>query len=336
MKIMITGGSGFIGSHILVELLKETHKIFVIDNFSNSSPKVFKKINEISNCDINFKNIDLINFDELKKIFYDFGPDLIIHLAGLKSVSESNTNPLIYYENNVIGSINLLKAMDTIECKNIIFSSSATVYGNPQYLPLDENHPCKPTNTYGITKFIVEEIIKDWCKTNSKKKSVILRYFNPIGAHTSGLIGEDTFGTPNNLMPYITQVASGRLEKLKIYGNDYETNDGTGVRDYIHIVDLAKGHLAAIDFLRKCKGIEIFNLGTGFGHSVKDVIDSFEKISGISIKCEICSRRSGDVAISYTDVKKSKKLLKWEYSLNLNDMIKDAWNWQFKNPDGYE
>ena len=336
MKLIITGGAGFIGSHILVELLEKAYEILVLDNFSNSSPNVFRKINEISNCNVNFKTIDLINFDGLKQIFSDFGPDLIIHLAGLKSVSESKENPLIYYENNVIGSVNLLKAMDTVKCKYIIFSSSATVYGEPQYLPIDENHPCKPTNTYGTTKFMVEKIIKDWCKTDNEKKSVILRYFNPIGAHASGLIGEDPFETPNNLMPYITQVASGRLDKLKIYGDDYETNDGTGVRDYIHVVDLAKGHLAAINYLEKCKDVEIFNLGTGLGHSVKEVLNSFNKMSGISIKNEICPRRSGDVAISYTDVTKSKKMLKWETSLNLNDMTKDAWNWQSKNPDGYK
>ena len=336
MNIIVTGGAGFIGSHILIELLKNNHEIFVIDNFSNSSPNVFKKIKEISNCNINFKKIDLTNYSELKQFFSDFVPDLIIHLAGLKSVSESIENPLIYYENNVIGSINLLKAMDAVKCKNIIFSSSATVYGDPQYLPLDENHPCKPINTYGTTKFMVEEIIKDWCKTDNEKKSILLRYFNPIGAHASGLIGEDPFKTPNNLMPYITQVASGRLNKLKIYGDDYETIDGTGVRDYIHVVDLAKGHLAAINFLEKCKDFEIFNLGTGLGHSVKEVLNSFKKMSGISIKHEICPRRSGDVAISYTDVKKSQKMLKWETSLNLNDMTKDAWNWQSKNPNGYK
>ena len=336
MKIIVTGGAGFIGSHILVELLKKTNEIFVIDNFSNSSPNVFKKINEILNCDINFETIDLRNFYELKQFFSDIGPDLIIHLAGLKSVSDSNENPLMYYENNVIGSINLLKAMDAVKCKNIIFSSSATVYGVPQYLPLDENHPCRPTNTYGITKLMVEEIIRDWCKTDNKKKSVILRYFNPIGAHASGLLGENPFGTPNNLMPCITQVALGRLDKLKIYGNDYKTNDGTGVRDYIHVVDLAQGHLAAINFLKKCKGVEIFNLGRGYGYSVREVLNSFEKISGIRIKWEICSRRTGDIEISYTDVKKSKKMLKWETSLNLNDMTKDAWNWQSKNPDGYK
>ncbi len=336
MNVIVTGGAGFIGSHILVELLKKTDDILVLDNFSNSSPNVFKKINEITNYNINFKTIDLRNFDELEEIFLDIRPDLVIHLAGLKSVNESNQKPLFYYENNVLGSINLLKAMDAVKCKNIIFSSSATVYGNPQYLPLDENHPCKPSNTYGFTKFMVEEIIKDWCKTDNNKRSIILRYFNPIGAHASRLIGEDPFGIPNNLMPYITQVASGRLEKLKIFGNDYETNDGTGVRDYIHVVDLAKGHLAAIDFLKKCKGVEIFNLGTGFGYSVKEVLNSFEKMSGISIKFKIYPRRSGDIAIRYTDVKKSKKMLKWECRLNLNDMTKDAWNWQSKNPDGYK
>ena len=336
MNVIVTGGAGFLGSHILVELLKKTDDILVLDNFSNSSPNVFKKINEITNYNINFKTIDLRNFDELEQIFLDIRPDLIIHLAGLKSVNESNQKPLFYYENNVLGSINLLKAMDAVKCKNIIFSSSATVYGNPQYLPLDENHPCKPNNTYGFTKFMVEEIIKDWCKTDNNKRSIILRYFNPIGAHASRLIGEDPFGIPNNLMPYITQVASGRLEKLKIFGNDYETNDGTGVRDYIHVVDLAKGHLAAIDFLKKCKGVEIFNLGTGFGYSVKEVLASFEKMSGISIKHEICPRRSGDVAINYADVTKSKKMLKWKCNLNLNDMTRDAWNWQSNNPDGYK
>ena len=336
MNIIVTGGAGFIGSHILVELLKKTNDILVLDNFSNSSPNVFKKIREISNCDVNFETVDLICFDRLKQIFFDFGPDLIIHLAGLKSVNESNEKPLLYYENNVLGSINLLKAMDAVQCKNIIFSSSATVYGDPQYLPLDEKHPCKPTNTYGITKFMVEKIIKDWCKNNNQKKSVILRYFNPIGAHASGLIGEDPFETPNNLMPYITQVALGRLEKLKIYGNDYKTNDGTGVRDYIHVVDLARGHLAAINFLEKCIGVEIFNLGTGFGYSVKEVLNSFEKMSGISIKHEVSPRRSGDVAINYTDISKSKNMLKWKCSLNLNDMTKDSWNWQSKNPDGYK
>ena len=337
MKILVTGGAGFIGSHLLIELLKKAHDIFVIDNFINSSQIVFSKIKEISNRKIKYRNVDLKKFKELKNVLINFCPDLIIHLSGLKSVLESNKKPMLYYENNVLGSINLLKAMDEVECKNIIFSSSATVYGDPKYLPIDENHPCKPNNTYGLSKFMVEEIIKDWCKSDSQKKSVILRYFNPIGAHPSGLIGEHPFGTPNNLMPYITQVASGNLDKLKIYGNDYDTLDGTGVRDFIHVVDLAKGHLAAINFLEKCKSsVEIFNLGTGFGQSVKEVLNSFEKMSGISIKHEIYPRRSGDVAISYTDVTKSKNILKWTCGLSLNEMTKDAWNWQSKNPEGYK
>ncbi len=335
MKILITGGAGFIGSHLLLELFQEGHETFVLDNFSNSSSIVFDRIKKISNSNVNYKEVDLKNFIELKRAFLYFCPDLVIHLAGLKSVSESNQKPLLYYENNVLSSINLLKLMDEVKCQNLIFSSSATVYGKPKYLPLNENHPCGPNNSYGYSKFMIEQIIKDWCKTNIQKRSVILRYFNPIGANSSGLIGEQPSGIPNNLVPYITQVAAGKLKKLKIFGNNYKTTDGTGIRDYIHVVDLAKGHIAAINFLKKNAGTEIFNLGTGRGYSVHEVLKSFERMSGISIKYKICPRRLGDVAISYTDVKKSKTRLGWECSLGLDQMTKDAWNWQSKNPDGY-
>ena len=336
MKMIVTGGAGYIGSHIIVELLNEGHDILAIDNFSTSSPKVFDRIKKITGIDVPYKNVDIKNYNKIKNIFLDFAPNLIIHLAGLKSVNESKNDPLLYYENNVFGSINILKAMDEIECKKIIFSSSATVYGIPNYLPYDEKHYCYPINPYGESKLAVEKIIADWVQSNNKNRSVILRYFNPIGAHPSGLIGEQPTGIPNNLMPFITQHAIGKLDRLHIFGKDYNTIDGTGVRDYIHVVDLAKGHISALNYIENLPNFEIFNLGAGKGFSVLQVIKSFEKMTGISINYNFAPRRDGDIDEYFTDVKKSKDLLNWETQLSLDEMTKDSWNWQSKNPNGYK
>ena len=336
MNIIVTGGAGFIGSHVILELLNEGHDICALDNFFTSSPKVFDRIKKITGIDVPYKNVDVKNYKKIKKIFLEFSPNIIIHLAGLKSVNESKVDPLLYYENNVFGSINILKAMDEIACKKIVFSSSATVYGIPNYLPYNEKHCCNPTNPYGESKLAVEKIIADWVQSNDNNKGVVLRYFNPIGAHPSGLIGEQPTGIPNNLMPFITQHAIGKLNKLQIFGNDYNTIDGTGVRDYIHVVDLAKGHISALNYIEKLSNFEIFNLGAGKGFSVLQVIRSFEKMTGISIKYNFAPRRDGDIDEYFTDVKKSKDLLNWETQLSLDEMTKDSWNWQSKNPNGYK
>lgn len=334
MKILVTGGAGYIGSHTCLELLDAGHDVTVIDNLSNSSEESLNRITMISGKSVNFYRADIRNLNELEKIFSENDFYAVIHFAGLKAVGESVRIPLQYYENNITGTLTLCEVMNKFNIKNIIFSSSATVYGDPSVIPLTEECSTGATNPYGRTKLFIEEILSDLSFSDINWKIVLLRYFNPIGAHESGLLGENPKGIPNNLVPFITQVAVGKLSELHIFGNDYPTPDGTGIRDYIHVVDLAKGHLAALRNLDKIQGIEIFNLGTGKGYSVLDVIKAFEKESGITIPYKITKRRYGDVASCYADPTKSERFLGWKAEKNINDMCRDSWNWQSKNPDG--
>lgn len=335
MKILLTGGAGYIGSHTLVELLNQNHEITVIDNLSNSKIESIKRVKTITGKELIFNKIDLCNIIELEKVFSSNQFEAVIHFAGLKAVGESVQKPLLYYYNNITGTINLCQMMIKNDIKNIVFSSSATVYGNPTSVPITEDFPIKPANPYGNTKYIIETILKDIQIANPDWNVIILRYFNPVGAHESGLIGEDPNGIPNNLMPYISQVAVGRLPYLKVYGNDYPTKDGTGIRDYIHVVDLAQGHLKALDKLSTKPGYCIYNLGTGQGYSVLDVITTFEKWSQRKIPYKIVGRRPGDIAECYADPSKANRELAWKAERNLDDMCRDTWNWQKKNPNGY-
>jgi len=335
MKILLTGGAGYIGSHTLVELLNQNHEITVIDNLSNSKIESIKRVKTITGKELIFNKIDLCNIIELEKVFSSNQFEAVIHFAGLKAVGESVQKTLLYYYNNITGTINLCQMMIKYDVKNIVFSSSATVYGNPTSVPITEDFPIKPANPYGNTKYIIETILKDIQIANPDWNVIILRYFNPVGAHESGLIGEDPNGIPNNLMPYISQVAVGRLPYLKVYGNDYPTKDGTGIRDYIHVVDLAQGHLKALDKLLTNPGYCIYNLGTGQGYSVLDVITTFEKWSQRKIPYKIVGRRPGDIAECYADPSKANRELAWKAERNLDDMCRDTWNWQKKNPNGY-
>ena len=335
MKILLTGGAGYIGSHTLVELLNQNHEITVIDNLSNSKIESIKRVKTITGKELIFNKIDLCNIIELEKVFSSNQFEAVIHFAGLKAVGESVQKPLLYYYNNITGTTNLCQMMIKYDVKNIVFSSSATVYGNPTSVPITEDFPIKPANPYGNTKYIIETILKDIQIANPDWNVIILRYFNPVGAHESGLIGEDPNGIPNNLMPYISQVAVGRLPYLKVYGNDYPTKDGTGIRDYIHVVDLAQGHLKALDKLLTNPGYCIYNLGTGQGYSVLDVITTFEKWSQRKIPYKIVGRRPGDITECYADPSKANRELAWKAERNLDDMCRDTWNWQKKNPNGY-
>lgn len=336
MRVFITGGAGYIGSHTLLEVLSQQHQVCLYDDFSNSTPKALESVKRLTNDSFDLVKGDILNEQVLSEALVQFKPDVVIHFAGKKAVGESVDKPLMYYENNVSGSLSLLKAMETSGCNKIIFSSSATVYGEPQYLPLDEHHPLSATNPYGQSKLIVENIIRDWCHAKTDASAVLLRYFNPVGAHESGTIGEDPNDIPNNLMPFVSQVAVGRLAQLQIFGDDYDTHDGTGVRDYIHVVDLAKAHAAAIDFTKANRGCEAINVGTGTGSSVIDVVKAFKSASGQSIPYKAVERRAGDVGTVYADPSKAHKLLGWVAEKNLDDMCKSAWKWQSQNPNGYE
>ena len=335
MRVLVTGGAGYIGSHTFCELLKAGHDVTVIDNLSNSSETVFRNLKRIHSKEGVFLKADICIASRLETIFKQIRPDAIIHFAGLKSVGNSVAYPLSYYENNVSGSLTLLNAMDNAGCNNIIFSSSATVYGKPESLPISEDHQLAPVNPYGRTKLFIEEMITDWCSANSEKSAVLLRYFNPTGAHPSGEIGESPNGVPNNLMPFISQVAAGKQKILSIYGEDYDTVDGTGVRDYIHVCDLASGHVAALDYCLKRKGVDVFNLGTGRGYSVLEMVKAFERASGQSVPYNFMPRREGDIATCYADVKKAKTILNWEARLGIGDMCTDSWRWQKRYPNGY-
>ena len=335
MKILLTGGAGYIGSHVLAELLNLNKSVHVLDNFQNSSPNSLTAVCEMSKREFCVSELDIRNGPELDKLLVEAHPSAVMHFAGLKAVSEAVSHPLSYYENNVKGTLELLKAMDNSGCKKLIFSSSATVYGVPERLPLSEDHRLAAVNPYGRTKLIIEEMISDWTSTDPKKSAIILRYFNPVGAHPSGRIGESPNGIPNNLMPFISQVARGRLEMLNVFGNDYDTADGTGVRDYIHICDLALGHIAALEYCFKYSGVETFNLGTGRGYSVIEMVNAFERASGQSVPYRIMPRRTGDVAACYADVSKVRQILNWEAKFGIDEMCADAWRWQSLHPNGY-
>lgn len=328
MNILLTGGAGFIGSHTILALIPNGHDVVVLDNFSNADPNVIKIIEKLTQKPVPCIAMDVREQSKLEKVLKEHSIDAVIHFAGLKAVGESVRNPIEYYNNNVTGILSLLEAMSSARVKTLVFSSSATVYGNPTYLPLDESHSLNPTNTYGRTKFFIEQIMKDLAYADPEWKMICLRYFNPVGAHPSGLLGENPIGIPNNLMPFIAKVASGKLPKLKVFGDDYDTADGSGVRDYIHVCDLAEGHCAALQYLQNNSGWHAVNLGSGKGTSVLELINEFESATSTSISYEITNRRSGDVASCYADAVKAKKLFGWESSRNLKQMCEDAWRWE--------
>lgn len=336
MNILVTGGAGYIGSHTDIELLKQGHDVIVVDNLSNSSEKVIGRIEELAGKPVKFYEADILDKDALNNIFDENKIDAVIHFAGLKAVGESVRKPIEYYTNNIAGTMNLLEVMRDHNVKNIIFSSSATVYGDPQEIPITEECPkgvC--TNPYGWTKWMQEQILTDIHTADPEWNVLLLRYFNPIGAHESGRIGEDPKGIPNNLLPYVAQVAVGKLPEVGVFGDDYDTPDGTGVRDYIHVVDLAKGHCAALKKIEENAGLNVYNLGTGNGYSVLDVIHAFSKACGKDIPYVIKPRREGDIATCYSKCDKAKEELGWEAELNLDDMCRSSWKWQSENPDGY-
>ena len=335
MKVLLTGGAGYIGSHTAVELIDAGHEVVIVDDLSNSNEKVLERLKIITGKDIKFYKADVADSDKLDEIFAENKIDAVIHFAGFKAVGESVRKPLEYYENNLCTTFNLIEKMKKYNVKNLVFSSSATVYGVPKQVPLIEGMDTWCTNPYGWTKFMNERILIDISNAEPDMSIILLRYFNPIGAHKSGLIGENPNGIPNNLMPYISQVAVGKLKELSVFGNDYDTKDGTGVRDYIHVVDLAKGHVKAIEFAEKNNGVEIFNLGTGVGYSVLDIVEAFKKANNVDVPYKIVERRPGDVAECYADSSKAKELLGWTAEKTLEDMCMDTWNWQVNNPEGY-
>ena len=327
MKILVTGGTGYIGSHTAVELLNSGYEIVIIDNFSNSKSDVLDKIKLITNKDFKFYEGDVCNKDLLRKIFSENKIDAVIHFAGYKAVGESVKKPIMYYRNNIDSTLSLIEVMNEFNCKKIVFSSSATVYGNPTTLPIKEDFPLSTTNPYGSTKLMIENILRDLYISDNDWSIALLRYFNPIGAHVSGLIGENPKGIPNNLMPYIVKVANKELNELSIFGNDYDTPDGTGVRDYIHVVDLAKGHIKAIEKILKDKGIDAYNLGTGIGYSVLDLVTTFEKVNKIKVPYKITDRRPGDIASCYADSSYALEKLNWKAEKGIEEMCRDSYNY---------
>ncbi len=337
MAILITGGCGYIGSHTCVEMIKAGYDIVVLDNFYNSKPEALRRVEALTGAKIPFYECDIRDEEGMKAVFAAHKIDAVIHFAGLKAVGESVQKPLEYYDNNVNGTLVLCRVMKEAGCKRIIFSSSATVYGGENPSPLKEDMPTGAvTNPYGRTKYVIEEILKDVCVSDPAFCAVLLRYFNPVGAHESGNIGEDPNGIPNNLMPFLLQVAIGKREQLPVSGNDYDTPDGTGVRDYIHVVDLAQGHVKAVDYALEHTGAQPINLGTGIGYSVLDMVHTFEAVNGVPVPHVITARRPGDVATCYSDPKKAEELLGWKAQKNLEDMCRDSWKWQSQNPKGYE
>ncbi|MEZ2650926.1 UDP-glucose 4-epimerase GalE [Bacillus wiedmannii] len=336
MAILITGGAGYIGSHTCIELLNNNYKIIVVDNLSNSSIESLNRVKEITGKQFEFYKESVLNREKMNEIFLENSIEAVIHFAGFKAVGESTTIPLTYYYNNIISTIVLCDVMQKHHVKKFIFSSSATVYGIPKTSPITEEFPLSVTNPYGQTKLMIEQIMRDVAKADDEWSIALLRYFNPFGAHKSGRIGEDPNGIPNNLMPYVTQVAVGKLKELSIFGNDYPTKDGTGVRDYIHVVDLAKGHVKALEKVLKTKGIEAYNLGTGKGYSVLEMIKAFEEVSGKKIPYKVIGRRPGDVAVCFADVSKAKRELGWEAEYGLEEMCVDSWRWQVNNKNGYQ
>lgn len=336
MAILVTGGAGYIGSHTCVELLNEGYEVIILDNFSNSKPESLTRIKGITGKDLKFYEVDILNRGDLEKVFIENKIEAVVHFSGLKAVGESVLIPLHYYHTNITGTLVLCEVMKKYEVKNLVFSSSATVYGMPKRVPISEDFPLGAINPYGNTKLMIEEILRDLGISDPNWSIALLRYFNPIGAHESGLIGEDPSGIPNNLMPYITQVAVGKLEELQVFGNDYPTIDGTGVRDYIHVVDLAQGHLKALEKVMTTTGVESYNLGTGKGYSVLELVSAFEKVSGKKIPYRIVDRRPGDIATCYADPTKAKEKLGWVAKRGIVEMCSDSWRWQKRNPEGYE
>ena len=337
MNVLLAGGAGYIGSHTCVELLEAGHSVVVADNYSNSCPEAIRRVEEITGKSVKLYEADVCDSEATDRIFSENRIDAVIHFAGLKAVGESVAKPVMYYRNNIDSTLTLLENMKKHGVKRFIFSSSATVYGTPKEVPLVETMPTgSPTNPYGWTKLMMEQILTDTANADPEMSIVILRYFNPIGAHKSGRIGEDPNGIPNNLMPYITQVAAGRLEQLGVFGDDYPTKDGTGVRDYIHVVDLAKGHVKAIEYSENHLGTEIVNLGTGTGYSVLDIVKTFERVNGVKIPYVIKPRRPGDIAECFANAEKAEKVLGWKAQLGLDEMCFDAWNWQSQNRNGYK
>ena len=337
MKVLLTGGAGYIGSHTCVQLLNNDYEVVIADNFDNSSEKVVDRIKQITGKDVTVYNIDVADKAKLRQLFSENDIEAVIHFARFKAVGESVAKPLMYYRNNIDTTLTLLEVMAEFDVKKFVFSSSATVYGVPKVVPLKEGMPTSCTNPYGWTKLFNEQILTDATVADKDLSVVLLRYFNPIGAHQSGLIGESPNGIPNNLMPYITQVAVGKREKLGVFGDDYNTHDGTGVRDYIHVVDLANGHLKALEYINNGhKGTEIFNLGTGTGYSVLDIVRTFSKVNDLDIPYAILERRAGDVDIITADAKKANEQLHWYAQFGLEEMCRDSWNWQKNNPNGYD
>lgn len=336
MRILVTGGAGYIGSHTVLELLDAGHDVLVADNFVNSKPAALKRLRQLASRPFDFEETDLTNAEATDALFSRNRIDAVIHFAGLKAVGESVEKPLAYYRNNLFSTINLLDAMKRYEVGRFVFSSSATVYGDPASVPVREDFPLSATNPYGRTKLMIEEMLLDAAAADPALRVCLLRYFNPVGAHVSGKIGEDPNGIPNNLMPYIAQVAVGKLPRLRVFGGDYPTHDGTGVRDYIHVVDLAKGHVAALMKLADGSGVYTYNLGTGVGYSVLDVLHAFEKACGKALPYEIVGRRPGDVAACYADAEKAARELGWRAEFGIERMCQDAWRWQSQNPNGFE
>ena len=337
MAILVTGGAGYIGSHTVVELLNQGKEIVVLDNLSNSSEISLERVKQITGKAVRFYQGDILDRDILRRIFAENQIDSVIHFAGLKAVGESVREPLRYYQNNVTGSIVLVEEMLKANVNTIVFSSSATVYGDPQEIPITESCTVGgTTNPYGTSKYMVERILEDTAKAFPQFSAVVLRYFNPVGAHASGLIGEDPNGIPNNLLPYISQVAVGKLQQLSVFGSDYETHDGTGVRDYIHVVDLAIGHLKALEKHQGDAGFHVYNLGTGTGYSVLDMVKAFEQANNIQVPYKLVDRRPGDIAVCYSNPQKALEQLGWKTQYDLNQMMKDTWNWQKNNPNGYK
>jgi len=334
-KILLTGGAGYIGSHTCVEMLNAGFDIVVVDNLCNSSKESLERIAHITGRSVEFYQIDILDRPALRRVFSEQPISAVVHFAGLKAVGESVGKPLTYYQNNICGTISLCKVMQEHEVFDVVFSSSATVYGDPASLPITEDFPLSATNPYGRSKLVIEEILRDLWVSDDRWNVTLLRYFNPVGAHETGLLGEDPAGIPNNLMPYIAQVASGKLEKLSVFGDDYPTADGTGVRDYIHVVDLARGHLMALNKMKDASGVNVFNLGTGCGYSVLEMVSAFEKAAGVKVPYQIVDRRQGDIAACYADPSLAESVLGWKAELGLEQMCADTWRWQKNSPDGF-
>jgi len=335
MNILVTGGAGYIGSHTCVELIERGHDILVVDSLTNSSEESLRRVEKITGEPVKFIKLDLLDMEGLTGVFKEHRIDAVIHFAGLKAVGESVEKPLQYYHNNISGTLHLAEAMKSSGVRNIVFSSSATVYGDPHDVPIKEDCPVSPTNPYGRTKLMIEDILKDLYQSDKSWNIMLLRYFNPVGAHRSGDIGEDPNGIPNNLMPYVSQVAVGKLDELSVYGNDYPTIDGTGVRDYIHVVDLARGHIRALEKLKASPGVLTCNLGTGRGYSVLEMVAAFQNASGRKVNYKVVGRRPGDIATCYADPSLALKELGWSAEFGIDEMCRDLWNWQSKNPDGF-